>query len=70
MNKGAEQLKAWRQERALTQMGAATVLGLHVSDISRLESGAGISLSRAAVLRDKAGIDMGAWLMPADKETA
>jgi transcriptional regulator with XRE-family HTH domain len=70
MNKGAEQLKRWRLDQGLSQTLAAVRLGLHVSDISRLESGAGISLSRAAVLRDKAGIDMGAWLMPADKETA
>jgi transcriptional regulator with XRE-family HTH domain len=70
MNKGAQQLKAWRLSRGLSQMDAANMFGLHVSDVSRLEGGAGISLTRASVLLDKAGIDPMAWLEPPEAENA
>jgi len=67
--RGGVLLKAWRDERGFDQMKAAVELGLHVSIISRLENGSGgLSLAKAAVLNDRVGIPMRAWLEPAEEE--
>ena len=64
MNEGAIALLKWRTDEKLTQTQAAQRLGLHTTDISKLENGGGIGLHKAVLLLDAIGIPARAWVTP------
>jgi transcriptional regulator with XRE-family HTH domain len=67
-NKGARALRVWRAEHRKNQTEVAAALGMHTADISRLESGGGVSLARAKAIKELCGISMDAWLQPVEGE--
>lgn len=62
MNNGAVRLVRWRRREKLSQEQAAHALGVSVSLVSKLESGARTpSLAMASAIEEKTGISASLW---------